>query len=288
MFPSHLACPFLPLSARWRCWYNLAIMKIARIEDRERLKRFFQTRVYLHLYSLGDLDDFYWPYTTCFGLTDGGRLRAVLLLYQGQSLPTLLALGKRLSFLTELIHNLNDQLPPRFYAHLSPGLEAVFEAGWTLEPHGLHLKMGLLSPDKLTGINTQGTEQLGPAQREEILQFYRISYPDNWFDPRMLETGQYFGFRKGRKLVSVAGVHVYSPRYQAAALGNIATLPAVRGLGWATRVTARCCQQLRQDIRWIGLNVQADNQPAISCYQKIGFEPVENYLEFTISRKSPT
>lgn len=260
-------------------------MKISRIQDRQRLKHFFQARVYLHLYSLGDLDDFYWPYTTCFGLTEGDKLRAVLLLYRGHSLPTLLALGERLPALIELIENLNDQLPLRFYAHLSPGLEASFQTDWTLEPHGAHLKMGLLSPEKLTGVDTRDTEPLGSAQREEILHFYQTSYPGNWFDPRMLETGQYFGLREDKKLVSMAGVHVYSPRYQAAALGNIATHPAYRGRGYATRVTARCCQNLLQDIRWIGLNVQIDNQPAINCYQKIGFEPAADYLEFTISRK---
>ena len=81
--------------------------------------------------------------------------------------------------------------------------------------------------------------------------------------------------RRGRALVSVAGVHVYSPQYKVAALGNITTRPDARGQGLGTAVTARLCQELlRAGMECVGLNVKADNQGAVACYEKIGFARV--------------
>jgi len=119
----------------------------------------------------------------------------------------------------------------------------------------------------------------------DIQAFYQDSYPGNWFDPRMLETGQYFGLLTDDRLVSVGGIHVYSPQYRVAALGNIATHPAYRGRGCGKAVTARICQSLSQTVDEIGLNVKADNRPALACYQRLGFDVVAEYGEFAVSRK---
>jgi predicted GNAT family acetyltransferase len=126
--------------------------------------------------------------------------------------------------------------------------------------------------------------RLSRTDLAEVTEFYQRSYPGNWFDPRMLETGQYFGLREQGALVSVAGVHVYSPQYRVAALGNIATLPDCRGQGFARRVTAAVCRSLLSSVDYIGLNVKADNSPAIRCYQRLGFETVTSYGEFALRR----
>jgi predicted GNAT family acetyltransferase len=96
----------------------------------------------------------------------------------------------------------------------------------------------------------------------------------------MLETGCYFGVRRNGEIASVAGIHVYSPRYRAAALGNITTRPADRGQGLGTQVTARVCQELRKTTDTIGLNVRADNVPALATYTRLGFRPTAAYDEY--------
>jgi predicted GNAT family acetyltransferase len=102
----------------------------------------------------------------------------------------------------------------------------------------------------------------------------------------MLQTGFYFGIRRGRALVSAAGVHVYSRPYKVAALGNIATRPDVRGRGLGTAVTARLCQELlRAGVECIGLNVKADNLGARACYEKLGFVRVADYGEYMVEPK---
>ena len=39
------------------------------LRDKHVIERFFRNQADLHVYSLGDLDDFFWPYTTWYALT---------------------------------------------------------------------------------------------------------------------------------------------------------------------------------------------------------------------------
>lgn len=238
----------------------------------------------LHLYSLGDLDDFYRPYTTWYGIQEKGKITALALLYRGEHPPVLLALDRNPENLTDLLLDMQPELPETFYAHLSPGLSSVFQDGFQVTSHGTHQKMALRDPAALEGQNPGGIIQLTPTDQGRLREFYQKSYPGNWFNPRMLETGQYYGIEQEGKLVSAAGVHVYSPRYRVAALGNIATHPDYRGQGLASRVTARCCRSLLQEVDHLGLNVLAENLPAGACYRKLGFETIADYGEFTIKK----
>jgi predicted GNAT family acetyltransferase len=150
--------------------------------------------------------------------------------------------------------------------------------------HGLHRKMALADPQPARQSDVRGVERLGPQHAAELHALYAASYPENAFDPRLLATGRFFGLWEDGRLVSAAGVHVYSAAYRVAALGNIATLPARRSRGLAQRVTARLCQELlAENIALIGLNVKAGNAPALACYRRLGFTPVAEYHEWTFT-----
>ena len=253
---------------------------LVSLHDRDTIAAFLRRSPALHLYELGDLDDFFWPYTTWYALQVQGQVQGLALQYTGTALPVLLAVGEDdLEPMRRLLQSLVDFLPRRFYAHLSPGLVTALAPAYRAESHGLHLKMVLSGRAALNQIDTTGVVQLGPADQPALEEFYQASYPGNWFDPRMLQTGYYMGLRRGEEWVSVAGIHVYSPRYRVAALGNITTHPHFRGQGLATKVTARLCQALLETVETVGLNVKADNLSAISCYERLGFERVAEYEE---------
>ena len=139
--------------------------------------------------------------------------------------------------------------------------------------------MVLSDPTRLDGVDTSRAVALGPSDREEIDALYAEAYPGNWFDARMLETGRYVGVREGGRLVSIAGIHVFSPAYRAAALGNVTTHPDHRGKGLAGCATAALCKVLRRDCDVIGLNVLADNRAAIAVYERLGFTIAASYDE---------
>lgn len=292
-------------------------MQTIQTRERSAIERHLRRDVFLHLYEIGDLDEFFWPFTTWFagvgdppeaGDTGAGRtdqealeLRHLALLYTATSLPVLLFLtrdagseagDRAVDSAAAWLGALRSELPARFYAHLSPGLEEALRPSAELEPHGPHLKMALTRP-KLDVAGADRAVRLGPGDRAELEAFYRTAYPGNWFDPRMLETGQYFGVReegRGRTpgsaggLAAVAGVHVYAPAQGVAALGNIATLPACRGRGLARAVTARLCATLLENVAHVGLNVHARNAAAIACYEGLGFETIAEYGEFLVTR----
>jgi RimJ/RimL family protein N-acetyltransferase len=260
-------------------------MPIVCLHDKKAIERFLRENIYLHIYSIGDLDDFFWPHTIWYALKSDAAIEAAALVYLGQSLPTLLALCTEPDSMRELLQAVEHVLPRRFYAHLSPGLEQVFRNTYEIEDHGEHHKMALRDGTTATGWDCPGVQLLSQADLDDILQLYKDSYPGNWFDPRMLATKQYFGIRTEGELVSIGGVHVYSARYRVAALGNIATRPSHKNRGYAKRVTARLCQSLSERVDHIGLNVKADNDAAISCYKKLGFEVVACYGEFTLELK---
>ena len=152
--------------------------------------------------------------------------------------------------------------------------------------NGNYCKM-LLTDNKMNyDIDADNTIRLTPNDRDALLELYEESYPENSFDPRMLETGMYFSIREGNKIISVAGVHVFSKKYRVAALGNITTHHDCRGRGLGTKVTVRLCRELINYADVIGLNVNIHNISAIRCYEKIGFTRIALYNEFMVESQN--
>jgi RimJ/RimL family protein N-acetyltransferase len=248
------------------------------VHDREELAALLRRDPGLHAYELGDLDDFFWPYTSWFRHGD-----AVALLYHGLAVPTLIALATPREA-AALLTGLLPMLPRRFYAHLSPGSATALSEGFDTEPYGRHLKMALTDTARLAAAEPSATEPAGEvlddADLPDLLRLYAEAYPGNWFDRRMLETGHYVGVRQDGRVLAVAGVHVWSPVYRVAALGNVTTHPEVRGRGLATAAVAALCRRLLETVDVVTLNVKADNAPAIAVYERLGFTEVARYDEF--------
>ena len=255
------------------------------LHDKSEIEQFLRRSVRLHIYSIGDLDAFFWPRTVWYANKGDRGIEAIVLVYVGPDLPTVLALSDSPDAMADLLESILNLLPDRFYAHLSPGLERTLEESFELESYGAHSKMALTDSTAAAAIDCAGVERLSMDDLHAIEALYSDSYPGNWFDPRMLETDRYVGVADNGRLVSIAGIHVYSKRYKVAALGNITTLPAHRGRGLATRVTARLCQLLLDEGIEVGLNVKSDNHAAVACYRKTGFETVAAYEEFAVRRR---
>ena len=261
-------------------------MKAICLHDRDVIAAALRRDPLLHLYAIGDLDDFFWHYTNWYGLAEGDQIRQVILCYTAAPMLILHALThERVEEMHELLRAIMYLLPRCIYTHLSADLAAVFAEDYRIEPHGEYDKMALADQARLVAVDTSAVDRLSVADLPAIEALYAASYPGHWFDPRMLETCHYYGVRQGGTLLSIAGVHVYSPRYGVAALGNITTHPAARGRGLATLTTAKLCQELLKTVDQIGLNVRADNAGAIACYTKLGFTKTGAYGEYALELK---
>src|SRR5438445_10374093 len=88
------------------------------LHSKEEVEGFCRNNPFLHLYALGDLDDFFWPYTTWYALQHQGRVQQLVLLYSDGSLPTVLAYAEQpIQSMRDLLSRLLPVLPSRFYAH---------------------------------------------------------------------------------------------------------------------------------------------------------------------------
>lgn len=253
------------------------------IKDKSLLEKFFRRNTLLNVYQLGDLDDFYWKETDFYGTFQNGELKSVVLVYK-EALPDVviaLAGESEINLLKENLSELLSYLPEKIYLHITPGAEKILENKYELKHEGLYWKMNLSDKSKLFKVNTDDVEQLTVKDTEELADFYFESYPSNSFNVRMLKTGMYYGLKKNGKIVSAAGIHVYSPNYKVAALGNITTHPAHCGKGYAQKVTAKLCMELFKNTEVIGLNVHSENSSAIHCYENLGFSKIADYLEIT-------
>lgn len=251
-------------------------------QNKMRLLRHFRKDPVLFAYHMGDLDDFYFPdclWPTSFGAKQG--IDDVLLVYSGCETPSLLAFGLTERF-ESLLREYLPMAPYRFFCHFQERYRGIFAEFADEHPLGTHLKMKL-QDERFSECGLSDTDeeiiQLRESHLEQLRELYAAAYPDNYFVPRMLQTGHYLGILEGERLVAVAGVHVASDEHKIAVLGNVTTHPDHRGRGLATRVTHALTSRLVSEGKEVCLNVKADNTPAITCYEKIGFERVHTYEE---------
>jgi ribosomal protein S18 acetylase RimI-like enzyme len=258
-------------------------MTVVELSEKEPIAALLRRNVRARVYELGDLDDFDWPHTRWYGWEHDGRLQELVLLYSEPQVPVLLAIaGKPLVPMEALLRAIRDELPRSLYVHATTALLDTLADRYAIESAAPHLKLALGRTDLLVA-HAVAVDVLGASDLAEIESFYHASYPGTWFAPRMLATGRYVGVRQDGRLVCVAGVHVHSPTWGVAALGNVATLPDRRGEGLARGVCATLCELLLADgIETIALNVRADNAAAIAAYARLGFEVVAQYTEASL------
>lgn len=234
-------------------------------------------------YMLGDLDHPYSEHAVWFGLESNDALDAVLLLYTGLSMPTVLTAGSALD-VEAILHAVHGQLPRRFYAHLREEHLRSMAVFCDLRDRKEMIRMGLSRAQYHPVADAHGVEPVTHRDTGQIMRLYQ-HYPDNFFEPAQLDTGLYCGIREGGELVSVAGLHVLSDKYGVAAIGNIVTHADYRGQGLATRCVRSLLDQLFPRVEHVVLNVEATNAPAIACYRKFGFRPSYRFVEAWATRR---
>ena len=164
------------------------------------------------------------------------------LLYDEPEPPVLLAMAEEPTMsMDALLRSIAPGLPARVYAHLTPGLvESLADSFAPESDPNTHLKLGLVDPERLESHDRGDVELLVPGDLDDIEELYARAYPGTWFQARMLETGRYVGIRRDGALVCVAGVHVWSPTWRVATLGNVATIPSARGRASRLRPAPGC------------------------------------------------
>jgi ribosomal protein S18 acetylase RimI-like enzyme len=130
--------------------------------------------------------------------------------------------------------------------------------------------------------------RLGDADVAALEALYRdgeaTGESPDFFYPAMVNRGVFFGVYDDDALVAAAGTHLVSRDEGAAAIGNIYVRRDRRGRGLGRIVTSAVMQALAA-VDTVGLNVRADNAPAIDLYESLGFVTHCRFFEALATRQ---
>lgn len=256
-------------------------MNVKRITDKIYLSSFLKTNYCLFSYHLGDLDDFYFQYSSYLALINEvtNNIEEIILIFEKFGIPTVLALGTSQlfeSFLEEIL----DQLPEKFYCHYLLKHEKIFKKYFDMVDLGLHQKMSFKEKSINEITENSNIVNLHRIHLVELQNLYQQSYPDTYFNEKMLDTGYYYGLLDtNHKIIAVVGIHTYSKEFNMAVIGNITTHPDHRGKGYGHMLLEKLLFELSLKVTNISLNVKKNNIQAISLYEKLGFEHCVDYKE---------
>ena len=287
--------PDARIQSRWHAVARKGVIMVdvRRLASRGVIEEFLRRDTAMHVYPLADLDDPYWAQTSWYATGPADDPEAICLLFDGLALPIVYAVAPAGHAATaRLLAALAPRLPDRLEASVALGDEEQLASEFRFLEVREQLKMVLACPQRIPVSTCAGCDLLSAADLAELQRFYTDdAYAPGeeggrFFNQTMLAAGPYFGIRESGRLVAAGGVHVLSPSYGVAALGNVATSPAARGRGLATQITAAVCRELLTRVQTIGLNVGADNLPARRLYAGLGFQPVCRYLEIACERRA--
>lgn len=253
-------------------------MRVKIIHDRKVVYEFLKEKSrYDYTYQFYDLEEKIWGNVICYGLFDEEQLKQIAVMAIDYGIPVLLAACyEDIESNIELLSRIKNFLPPTFYTHIDKEtLDKVFK-GDKVKDLQEYMNMGYeeTDHDKMDDITLKiGYEQIG-----DIKDLLSVSYPDAWLDDELVKLNRNFGIYRSGKLISFAGIHAYSTEHQVAAIAHVTTHPDYRRQGYGEMVVNSLINDLKYDIKYIGLNVKTDNFNAINCYKKLGFKEFGRFV----------
>jgi ribosomal protein S18 acetylase RimI-like enzyme len=262
------------------------LMQTRQLTDKNEILRFLETDRLYAAYAIGDLEAALFEQSEWMGAEEGGRLRAVALLFKGLATPALFLMGQPDS----LAAILRLQLTPEWvYVTCRKRHLRVLQTFYHTETPVPMWRMVLERQDFYPAAPSPLLEPLSVEDYDELQELYDQEGAAGAFGPAQLRDGIFYGVREQGKLVATAGTHLVSPTYRLGAVGNVYTDPAHRGQGYGSAATSAVTAELfRRGVRLVFLNVAQANVRAIHIYQRQGFSTYCPFLEMAAAKRLET
>ena len=239
------------------------------------------------LYGLCDLELPFRQSARFVGAREAGRLRAVVLAYSLPNLAILIPYGETAAIRAILVGAQN--LPAAALYQSRSADHSALNVHYNVDSVEEMYRMILAPLDFQAATADYATLRLlTPSDSDELGSLHAQWEEQVVFEASMLDVGVHVGAFRGGELVAVSRTHCTSEPFGMAAVGGVFTHPEHRGHGLAAATTSRLVEELaRRDIHDVQLNVKQNNPAAIRSYLKIGFQIAGEFLEGSLSLKSP-
>ena len=251
--------------------------------DKAEIQAYLETDRDYAAYALGDLDVGFFEQCTWHAAQDGGIVCALALEYTGFEPPILFLMGMGEGVADLLAGPVQTG---RVFVTARPEHLAMLERCYCWD-HLDYMWRMVLKPDRFASRKpVRSVRRLNENDIDHLRALYALGGGGDAFSPSQVTQGVFYGIEQDGQLISVAGTHLVSQAYSVGAIGNVATHPDCRGLGYATLATQAVCDDLIQsDIHTIVLNVRQDNAFAVHMYEKLGFIRYCPFYEGVINRR---
>ncbi len=246
------------------------------VTDPDELEEFYGDNRAAHIYALVDLEPPFWEGSRWFRRQDA--VIGVVGLPNGEGLAVYAVSTKDPDGSAALVAEAAPRLPSGLLITGPAHVEGVLAQVRPVVPMGPHVRYELTDRASIPEPRPD-VEPLGPGNLDEVLALYDTDPGAAFFLPHMLADETFVGVRVHGELVAAAGTHVLSDRQRIAAIGAVYTRADHRGRGHGAAVTAGVVHRLGDRVDIVGLNVHADNAPARSIYESMGFSALLEYAE---------
>ena len=117
-------------------------MEIVSVHSKTELEKYLLPNRPVHVFQIGDLDDFFGPFTQWFAGKEGEEISALVLLYTALEIPILIAMDNHnTAGMVALLAGISHLLPSRCYTLISLELIERLRQAYTIASQGEHYIM---------------------------------------------------------------------------------------------------------------------------------------------------
>lgn len=247
------------------------------VEDPAELEAFFDDQPEAHIYALADLEAPFWQPSSWY--RRGDAVVGLVRLPDSDATTVYAVATRDVEASLALVIDLLPQIEPGTLITAPLGLSEALHPHRQVTWEGPHMRYVLAGRGPALTYPTHETQPIDAADLDDLMALYDSDPGAAFFLPHMVADESFVGVYDGGELVAAAGTHVLSETKRCAAIGSVYTRPSHRGLGLGQAVTAGVVQRIAERVDHIGLNVAADNGPARTAYQRLGFKRILTYAE---------